>query len=673
MNDYDVRFGFEGATSQDGPFGQLLVRHVAGGEQIGRGYRYQLDVLLPHDAPGLEPEDLIDCWGSLWLRTHLATPWRVKHGVISEVVRQARTPYGQRFRVVLSPPTLRAIDLTKCVVHVERTLEEILLLTLGRTARGMALAPSERDDAAPSSEERPDFSRYFAPRATYVLRLRDTDRVRDREAYGYCVQYEEDDVAFLSRLAETEGIGIHFEHSAQEVTLVLADSDEGRPLRADVHLAPNALHQTLRSFERGRRVRPSGTMLLDHDYRRPDYPLAAIPPRGIDARTAFAFSRGFERAEDEGQGLALARAQRFACERGFASATTNCRGLSAGERVFIDEGDGAAPIEHLVVSTTVDIAQRLSFETEAAADHAHVTLELTRACPADATSVETRFRPARETPKPRVRGTQTATVVAEPETKTEINVGGAGDFGSVRVQFPWDIAIDRRRGEPSSCWIRVSQVFAGPSHGAMFHPRVGDEVIIDYLDGDPDRPIIVGRVYNGKNLSPENATLRPTFSCLKSMSSPRDGNYNMLAFEDAQGSEELILHAARNLVIHARNDAFRQVNNDHIKVDGDQVVEIEGGRGTHVAREDKTVSDTKISFQAPEVVAEGTGFLTLEGGLTLVIGRAQLVLKGAIVNVQGGAIHMSADGVLSLASGGVTNITSSGDVNVTAANVNLNC
>src|SRR5690606_2075652 len=128
----------------------------------------------------------------------------------------------------------------------------------------------------------------------------------------------------------------------------------------------------------------------------------------------------------------------------------------------------------------------------------------------------------------------------------EIHVGGPSDLGCVRLRFRWDMDDARCAEEPSSCWVRVSQFFAGADHGALWHPRVGDEVIVEYLDGDPDRPIVTGRVYNGIRPAPENATQRPTYSAIKSNTSPYNGNYNLLAFEDLQGNEEIIIHAARD-------------------------------------------------------------------------------------------------------------------------------
>jgi type VI secretion system secreted protein VgrG len=180
------------------------------------------------------------------------------------------------------------------------------------------------------------------------------------------------------------------------------------------------------------------------------------------------------------------------------------------------------------------------------------------------TELRAAYRPPRVTPRPSVRGVQTATVVG-PEGE-EIHTD---EHGRVRVQFHWD--RDDKFDENSATWVRVSQVWAGNGWGAMFIPRIGHEVLVDFLEGDPDRPIVVGRIYHGQNATPYPLPAEKTRSTIKSDSSLGGGGYNELRYEDSKGREQIYLHAERNLDVRVNHDAFSTVWNDsHVTVGNDQ-------------------------------------------------------------------------------------------------------
>jgi hypothetical protein len=166
------------------------------------------------------------------------------------------------------------------------------------------------------------------------------------------------------------------------------------------------------------------------------------------------------------------------------------------------------------------------------------------------------YRPPRVTPWPKMRGTQTARVVG-PEGE-EIYTD---EYGRVKVQFNWD----REGGfkENASCWIRVSQGFAGGAYGMMFLPRVGQEVIVDFLEGDPDKPIITGRVYNADNMSPYPLPAEKTKSVIKTNSSTGGGGTNEIRFEDLKDKEQILLYAQKDLHIRVQNDRVENVDHDH--------------------------------------------------------------------------------------------------------------
>jgi type VI secretion system secreted protein VgrG len=235
----------------------------------------------------------------------------------------------------------------------------------------------------------------------------------------------------------------------------------------------------------------------------------------------------------------------------------------------------------------------------------------------DGAVAESRFRPARRTPKPRILGSQTAFVTAEPSAQgAEIHVGGppGGEIGCVRVRFHWDQEGDRLAKEPSSCWVRVSQVFAGVGEGAVWHPRVGVEVVVDFEDGDPDRPLIVGRVYNGQNRPP---VVTPTVSTLTSMTSPGDGTYNEFTFDDTAGSQQIRLHTPRDWNSEVGND-----RSELVAVNSSSSVGVDRSEATGVNRM------AMVGVNNAEVVGENEA-VTVGVDQHIAVGQNQSLLVGA--------------------------------------------
>ncbi len=143
------------------------------------------------------------------------------------------------------------------------------------------------------------------------------------------------------------------------------------------------------------------------------------------------------------------------------------------------------------------------------------------------------------------------------------------EHGRIKVQFHWD--REGQGDDKSSCWIRVSQAWAGPGWGALYLPRIGQEVVVEFLEGDPDRPLVTGSVYNGHNPPPLDLPGEKTKSTLRSNSSPGGGGFNELRFEDAAGEEEIFLHAQKDFNIVVENDKTQQVGgNETLLVEKDR-------------------------------------------------------------------------------------------------------
>jgi type VI secretion system secreted protein VgrG len=211
----------------------------------------------------------------------------------------------------------------------------------------------------------------------------------------------------------------------------------------------------------------------------------------------------------------------------------------------------------------------------------------------------THFRPARRTPKPRIHGSQTAFVTADPATsRAVIHVGDS--IGCVRLRFHWDHEEERLRREPSSCWVRVSQISAGGGEGGVWHPRVGVEVIVEFLEGDPDRPIVTGRVYNGARIPPAPSVGSPTISTWKSFSVPGGGQYNEILFDDAAGAEEIRVHAGRDW-----NTVVERDRTEHIKANSASTVDVDRSEVTGATRTTTVKADNIETVNVNEKITVG--------------------------------------------------------------------
>ena len=220
------------------------------------------------------------------------------------------------------------------------------------------------------------------------------------------------------------------------------------------------------------------------------------------------------------------------------------------------------------------------------------------------------YRSPRTTPKPLIQGPQTAMVVGKKGEEIDTD-----EFGRVKVQFHWD-----RYGkvdENSSCWMRVSHPLAGKSWGSINIPRIGQEVIVEFLEGDPDQPIITGRVYNATATTPYKLPDFKTVSGTKSNTSKGGQGFNELRFEDKKGEEQIFMHGEKNLDIRIKNDAFEEIGNDrHLTVKNDQIEHVEKNRSNTVDADhtEKIGKDRHLKVVGKEAKAvDGSLSLTVKG------------------------------------------------------------
>jgi len=257
------------------------------------------------------------------------------------------------------------------------------------------------------------------------------------------------------------------------------------------------------------------------------------------------------------------------------------------------------------------------------------------AIPADTT-----FRPQRITPQPLVQGPQTAVVVGPSGSEIYVD-----NYSRVKVQFFWD-----RKGkndDQSSCWIRVSQPWAGKQWGFVAIPRIGQEVIVDFLEGDPDRPIITGRVYNADQMPPYALPDNQTQTGIKTRSSQggSPSNFNELRFEDKKGEEEFYAHAEKNLTTEVEHDEKRMVANDRTTtVQHDDTLTVQNNRSATI-----TGTDSETVMQTRSATIGMSDSLTAGTSISLTSGTSFEVTAGASVEVTAGAsLTITAGGTISI-------------------------
>ena len=443
---------------------------------------------------------------------------------------------------------------------------------------------------------------------TPILRLGGVYRKRK-----YRVQYGETDHAFFCRMLEDAGVSHYFDGEG-ESRLVLDDGPQANEPRAPIAFRDHPTDARLEhvtAVRVGRRVRPGKYTVRDHDYRRaPTQQLlaSAASPTPVEERLErFHYVPGaFLYESDKGEGNS------FADDKGKYRTDDGEAGALAQRRL---EAKRASAREVLFKTNTLDPAPGavLTFvdhpKSELGPDKRLliVASSITGALPGTwehactAVSTEAPYRPPLTTPKPRVQGVESATVVGPAGEEIHVD-----EHGRVRVHFHWD--RQSRMNDASSCWIHVSQPWGGAGFGGSALPRVGQEVIVDFLGGDPDRPVIVGRVYTGLQKTPYALPENKTQSGLKSNSTQGTGGYNEVMFEDLAGSELVRIQAEKDLRKLVKHDEEVRIGHDRKKlVEHDDDLEVGHDRRRLVGNDESVtiVHDRKKVVGHDEMVTIG--------------------------------------------------------------------
>ncbi len=473
----------------------------------------------------------------------------------------------------------------------------------------------------------------------------------------FVVQHRESDFAFVSRLLERAGIYYFFRHEKGRHLLVLADSStahktvtgsETIPFHPEGSTTP-ASGEQLNRWEVQMRWRSNTVTSSDFDFERPKADLtarvqASLPFKQADLEV-FDYPAGYTK-QPQVDSFVKNRLTGLLGDAATRTASGDVQALSAGDLFTLsDFPSDDQNKEYLIVDAWFDAVNNAHQTGDSGGGgYFHSAFTLIAAAQT--------FRPNMTTPVPRIEGPQTAIVVGEDGEEITTD-----KYGRVKVQFHWD--REGKRNQDSSCWVRVGQVWAGSGWGAMHIPRIGQEVIVEFLEGDPDRPIITGRVYNADNMPPYALPDNKTQSGIKSRSTKGAGpsNFNEIRFEDKKGSEELHIQAEKDHTTHVKNDRSADVGaNDSISVGGDRSVTVTGNLSVTVKGGGKSpnhsnlevtgkhhvhATDT-IEMEAPTHIklAVGDSYLLIEPGkITMVSGgKAQVVLDANVfAKANGGA------------------------------------
>lgn len=612
----------------------LLLRSINGTEELGKPFEFTLEcVSESHDVAF---EDWLGQNVSVRFSTHGGEKDRFLNGIVSQMEQTGVVGRLASYRLVVVPFIWLLSRKADCRIFQQQTVPEIVQEMI-------------KEKGFTDIEDR---------------------LTRTYKTLDYCTQYRETDLNFITRLMENEGIYFYFIHEEGKHTLVLADdrsSHEPEPGSEQVPYYPPGAKAVARAHIYHWRVRKqiqtTAYSTTDYNFQKPkdDLYVRASKPQSHTHGEIEIFDYPGDHSEySEGETYVRLRSEELAVGYETIDAQTTSRGVATG-RSFTLTGHPRADQarEYLIVGTTLEA-------TTDAFDGGKVDTEgnFTFRCGFDCIPLATPYRRPCATPKPVIAGPQTAFVtgVEGEEITTD-------EHGRVKVKFHWDLYNEAN--EKSSCWLRVSQDFAGKKWGSMYVPRRGQEVIVTFLEGDPDKPIITGRVYNGENKPAYDPKAQPTISGIKTSTIKGEG-FNEIRFDDKAGHEQIFIHAQKDMDIRAKGTVRKTIereyhftveSNYHYKTGGDHHIEVAGDyfetinanrhiiAGGNELKEVGGNKDTRVcGSHVEDIVGTQTtsvsGAITIESATSIVLkcgGSKVSIMPGGVI-IEGGTFIADASG-----------------------------
>ncbi|MDR1362343.1 MAG: type VI secretion system tip protein VgrG [Holosporaceae bacterium] len=489
----------------------------------------------------------------------------------------------------------------------------------------------------------------------------------------YCVQYGESSLNFASRLMEDEGVFYFFKHEKGKHTLVLSDSS-GSPEKISGESKPEFLKGVHGVFALGKifNTRMS-TAVSTGSYSTADYNYTISQTKlfsKLDSKWKggmfYEYPGNFSKA-NEGDDLAKVRVELFEFTHCFFSASSTVPGMTPGFS-FELKGHHCAQFNKEYVVYAVEHFYDMN------ATNGYVYSNNFQSFPK---GVE--FRPPRKTPKPRIHGSQTAIVVCASGEEILRN-----EHGAIKVHFHWDQIGKDKDNEESSCWIRVAQTLAGSSWGAVFIPRVGQEVVVSFLEGDPDRPLIVGCVYNDFYMPPYTDKDDSMKMGLKTHTFKKDEGFNEFRINDEEDKEEIFVRAKKDMylsIFHSRKTEIEEKGGDMLDLfKGPRTITLQA-KGDDPANHSLTLTKGDCLLELQEgnhqvTLTKGKQEILLSEGdrsLTLGKGKEEITLKEGdrIVTLSNGNLQYDLKGDCTMAVSGNLSIKVDGDIKIEGKTISL--
>lgn len=617
----------------DTPPGLSHLRLVAltGVEGLSTMYRYTLEVVADGKVIDEDAVTAALLGKPLGFSMALATGGkRHFHGIVSRILFDDEQ---SRLRVEVVPPLWLLSRSSDCRVYAKKTIRQIT----------EAVFVAHR-----ITDYRIDLTKEYPP-------------------FEVCVQYRETTLNFLLRLWEQEGIAFSFEAQAGKSVLVLTDANPSGALQ-QTHTVPRRKpavgevwpdSDAVYSMTHARQLVPAQYTLTARNWATPGADLTVHEPTSTLAGPAVGemYDLGEYGTNPQGQRYVTLRMEEEEVARRVHTGSGNVRDFSPGFR-FKVASEPKSPLKLPLPSAVSYLITSVEHHAAAPAAGEAASYRNTFTCLPDSVA----FRPPRATPKPVVQGVHYATVVnakGESSSKAGAEVEAEAD-GRVRIRFHWD----RSPVAEGLVLVRVSQAWAGHGFGGWFLPRIGQEVVVAFEEGDPDRPVIIGMVYGDAKAMPFDLGKSKTVSGIRTHSSRDDDSThgNELSFEDAAGKEEVRLHAEGSLEVYVKRDERKLV--DH-----DQTVFVLGSQTERVDKDRKAL----VKGSSTERV-DGDQAVDIGGGLAQQVGGSVSLSSGGEIHIKAGTkLILEADSQLSLVVGGNYVDIATGGVSVNGAKIKLNC
>lgn len=552
----DIKNNIKVTTPLDSGQPKLGISNISGTETISELFTYNLILTSPDDSVAFDKILGKNVTVTIFDKN---TKEYYIDGIVSRIAMLEREPHFTNYHIELKPWLWELSLTTNCKIFQNKTVVDIIKAIFNEYGF------TDFEDKTTG---------------TYKERI-------------YCVQYMETAFNFVSRLMEEEGIFYFFEHKKGKHTLILADDMDAHKTCANWAEAEIG-NSFIKTCTVEQVITSNKYAVNDYNFETPSVNLtsSAGSPKGSTYRL-YEYPAKYDVTSD-GEGISKKRLEASLLPTKFITGESTYRTFNAGYKFKLKNHQKQdLNKEYVFYSVSINVTATEYWNSF-------------KAFPAD-----TPFRPVIKTPKPKIYGTQTAIVVGKSGEEIWTD-----KYGRIKIQFYWD--QDGKNDENSSCWVRVTQIWAGKSWGTLFTPRIGAEVIVSFLEGDPDRPIITGTVYNAIQTVPYQLPSDMNKSTILTRSTKKGSAGNEIRFDDTKDSEELYVHAQKdmNTVVENQRTATIKESNEILTVEkGNRTIKVNKGNEDH---------HNAANF---EHNVKGNYTLTIDGNLTISV-KGSISLKG---------------------------------------------